>query len=146
VLATGAKNTFQNRYKNVEVNMVPKITLKNGLRVANFSSPHEFNFVTGEILPACSPERARNLMLEAHEVERPSPCGKWTDLELQFEMSPLVAAALVAIESDPEIDVVLVPLPVKQAAGRAGLPLRKCRTIRVADRVSRAIHADKFCL
>ena len=43
-------------------------TLKNGLRVANFSSPHPFTFTDGTIIPAVEDEKARNLMLEVKET------------------------------------------------------------------------------
>ena len=43
---------------------MPVTTLKNGLVVGNFSSPHDFNFDTGEILKACDPERSERLKVD----------------------------------------------------------------------------------
>ena len=44
-----------------QIYSMPVTTLKNGLIVGNFSSPHEFNFDTGETLTACDPERSERL-------------------------------------------------------------------------------------
>lgn len=124
--------------------MVPVITLTNGLRIANFSSPHPFTFVSGEVLPACSPERAKRLLLEAKEVARPSPCGRWTDIDLSFRLSPEVEEELQRLELRQDIDIVLVPLPVLQAS-RALAWATKVRGLRAADRVTKEIHSDRFC-
>jgi hypothetical protein len=133
---------------------MPTITLKNGLRVANFSSPHSFKFTTGEVLPACSAERATALMLTA--VEKETVQDKWTDIHLEFQMSDNVAKELDRVdgfEVKSDLDVILVPLPVRQAIGwfckiypeRARGVWMKTRCIRVADRVTKQIHPDRFC-
>jgi uncharacterized protein (DUF302 family) len=124
--------------------MVPVIELKNGVRVANFSSPHPFTFDSGETLPACSPERAKELMLESVEVAVPGIKGT-TDIQLEFKISEAVKAALAELERDEGIDIVLVPFPVMQALKDAGLSIGKARVCRVADRVSKTIFSDKFC-
>ncbi len=130
----------------------PVITLKNGIRIANFSSPHKFLFNTGEELPACSADRATSLMLECEEVESPNP-GGWTDIELQWGMSNAVMAELERLCGELSIDVVLVPFPVLQCIrqmaavsdDRWELVAAKARTIRCADRVTKAIYSDRFC-
>jgi hypothetical protein len=125
----------------------PVVTLSNGLRVANFSSPHQFLFEDGTVLEACSPERAKRLMLVQHETEVPT--GKqWTDIELRFDMSEVVVSALKEPHADEEVDIVLVPFPVLQVLQHTELLglFYKCRVIRVADRVTKAIHIDKFCV
>lgn len=137
---------------------MPIVALKSGLRVANFSSPHPFTFVTGEHLPACSPERARALMLEVGEREVVNPKG-FTDIRLEFLMSDAVEQELEKLLGCyTDFDVLLVPLPVQQAiracdvaAGGMGSDkwhrmLRFTRVCRVADRVSRSIYGDRFCL
>jgi len=124
--------------------MSPVITLSNGLRVANMSSPHPFNFTTGEVLPACSPEEANRLKLESVEVETPGIKGT-IDISLRWRLSPAVAEHLAALEADPGVDVVLVPFPVMTALKEAGCPIGKCRVIRSADRVTKAIYPDRFC-
>ena len=124
---------------------ITKAVLKNGLKVANFSSPHPFLFEDGVSLEACSPERAKELMLNAIEVETPNEKG-WTDIGLTFSMTEKVSAALDEAERDGEVDIVLVPLPVMTAIRSAGRPIGKARVIRVVDRVSKAISCNKFCV
>lgn len=44
------------------------VTLSNGLRVANFSSPHDFNFTDGSILPTVDAEKSKRLSMESIET------------------------------------------------------------------------------
>ena len=122
-----------------------KTVLKNGVKVANFSSPHPFLFEDGTTLEACSPERAKELMLQAVETESPNE-GGWTDINLEFRMTEAVALALDEVESDQEVQVLLVPLPVMTAIRSSGRKVGKARVIRVVDRVSKAISCNKFCV
>jgi hypothetical protein len=121
-----------------------QITLKNGITIVNFSSPHPFTFETGEVLPACTPEEANRLMLVAEEIEHNN--GRWIDIELTLKMSDAVRDALVWVNMNPNVDIILVPLPVLIAIKEAGLVFDKCRAIRMADRISKIIHSDKFCI
>lgn len=121
------------------------VVLNSGLRVANFSSPHPFNFATGEVLAACSPERANAMALTQVEVEQPGIAGT-RDIALQFVLSDVVRAALEEVQADDEVDVVLVPFPVLAAVKEAGLPIGKARVCRTADRVTKTVHGDKFCV
>ena len=52
--------------------MHTSINLNNGIRIVNFSSPHPFNFVTGEILPACEKEWVRKMSLDIAETNSKS--------------------------------------------------------------------------
>lgn len=126
------------------VSQVPKVSLSNGLRVANFSSPHPFTFEDGSVLEACSAERAKTLMLGSIEVETPNR-GGWTDIGLEWELSAAVEDALIELEQDDEVDIVLVPFPVMTALKEAGRDVGKARVIRVRDRVTKEIHIDRFC-
>lgn len=125
---------------------IPVITLKSGLKVANFSSPHSFNFVTGEVLPACSPERANLLKCEQVEVESPGLYAGTTDVRLHINLGAECAKELARIEDDDNIDIVLVPFMILEAMKRAELSIGKARCIRSVDRVTKAIYADKFCV
>ena len=142
---------------------MPIIRLDNGIHVANFSSPHSFRFVTGEVLPACSPERANYLMLGALEHQSPGPGHRWTDIAIEFTMSAAVADAVLDCQYC-EANVILVPLPVMQAAKCFANEAPVCdtdfeeadavwrrqvcrlRCIRVADRVTKTIYPDRFCI
>jgi len=134
------------------------IKLDNGIRIANFSSPHSFRFNTGEELPACSAVRAKSLMLKAEECEFTHPKG-WTDIALSFRMTVEVWHELQALVAREDIDVLLVPFPVITAmrdhmasfapdpfeAQRNDQMRAKVRTIRSADRVTKTIYSDRFC-
>lgn len=126
--------------------MTPVATLKNGVRVANFSSPHAFVFDDGTILPGCDDERARRLMLDFVEVSRPHATLPTTDIKLEFRLSSAVGEELDAMNALLDVDIILVPLPVMMAIKEVWPDPGKCRVCRVADRVTKTIHADKFCI
>lgn len=135
----------------------PVVELKSGLRVANFSSAHPFTFDTGEVLPACSEEVCRYLSLEPVEFESPNPKG-FMDIRLWFLMHMPVYDALLALAEDEGVDVILVPLPVltalkeERCVWMEGVPdnlekiLSKARVQRAADRVTKTIRSDRFCI
>jgi hypothetical protein len=125
---------------------VPVITLSNGVRVANFSSPHTFTFVDGRVLPACSAARAQETKLEA--IERTTAnfhAIQALDIHLSWGMTNTIHRDLCALSVREDIDVVLVPFPVMTALKDAGIAIGKARVIRVADRVTKMIHIDRFC-
>ena len=126
---------------------LPKTTLTNGIVVANFSSPHPFSFIDGTVLPACSPERAKILMLEAIETPSENPYNPFiTDIELQWKLSLPVQHELINIfATRGNIDVLLVPLPVMTAMKAAGMKIHFARCIRMGDRITKASCIDKFC-
>lgn len=135
------------------MDVAPVVTLTNGLRVANFSSPHTFNFEDGSILGACRPERALSLKLDPITEKWPSPCGRWHNVDLSWSMPDDVADEIIAIAEDPEIDIVLVALPVRLCIRKLretrhwpAAVLQKVRCIRVKDRVSKEIFIDRFCV
>jgi len=126
---------------------MPIIELANGVKVANFCSPHPFNFTTGETLPACSPERVKALSLKVVEWTGRNPNNPdITDIEISFELTDEVVRAL-ELAQEREVDVVLVPFPLLAAVKEAGSFPRfsKIRVIRSADRITKAIHPDRFC-
>jgi len=131
---------------------MPIVTLSNGLRVANFSSPHPFTFVDGTILPACSNDRARALMLDVTEDINPHNIGG-VDIgliELSFQLSGDVDAEVTRLLKleHKGFDLVLCPLPVLNAISSIGWrhPVEKIFVgIRIADRVTKTCYIDKFC-
>jgi hypothetical protein len=135
--------------KNVEP--MPIITLTNGLRIGNHSSPHPFQFEDDSILPGCSPGRANSFKLIPLEENCPSPCQRWTDIDLSFAITAESQQAIIADAANPEVDVILVALPVliqvREHSWFADDNVRrKVRCIRKVDRVSQRIHIDKFCV
>lgn len=126
----------------------PVITLSNGLRVANFSSPHPFNFVDGTVCPSCEADRVRAGSLDREDVESPFPgLPGITAVIPKFKLNDVLREELRQLQLDKGIDVVLVPFPVIEAIREDGLynELTKSATICVADRLTKAIFIDRFC-
>lgn len=119
-------------------------TLSNGIRIANFSSAHSFEFTDGTILSACNSDRCKELMLTAEEIE--TKREKWTDIDLTFRMNAKVFTELERMEQRKDIDIILCPLPVLSALRNINHNLKKVRGLRMADRVNKLVHIDKFCI
>lgn len=124
----------------------PIVQLSNGLRVANFSSAHPFTFSDGTVLPGCALEMGKALELQKTEVPVVNSHGRWADVRLVFELSEPVATALAVLEARPDVDIVLVPLPVLEAIRETELDFPKARVMRAVDRVTRTVCIDKFCV
>ena len=124
---------------------MPIVTTTEGLRIANFSSPHSFEFTDGTILPACEADRVENSSLTSVEEEIDN--GRWTDIRLRFEMNDevknLVTLAL-ALWYAGQVDIIIVPFPVLKALHITGD--HPFRTIRCADRTSKVNYHNKFCI
>lgn len=129
---------------------MPVITLVNGLRVANFSSPHCFKFSDGKELPACDEERAKLLMLDSQEEIVFSTTMINGDIveciRLKYKMSSVIRIALKHAESTPGIDIIIVPLPVMEAIKQEKMRIGKFRTIRMYDRIHKTCYSNKFCV
>lgn len=83
-------------------------------------------------------------MLDAVENESPGIKGT-TDIELTFKMTEDVARELRRVQGDGAIDIIIVPLPVMKAMVAEGMEIGKCRSIRMADRISKTVHIDRWC-
>lgn len=130
-----------------DLTAAPRITLANGLRIVNFSSPHPFNFETGEVLEACQDDRALALSMTAHEVVTQKTTSNgilWEEIHLSFQMTPETQEEIERLNADESIDVILAPLPVVQTAKALGIQ-GKLRTVRAKDRITKTIYADRFC-
>jgi len=123
------------------------ITLSNGLSVGNFSSPHQFNFVDGTILEPVSSDESRRLSMRVSE--KISSNNKFEDVEISFELGEAVEKEVGKIMS-MDIDVVLIPLPMllalKREKGIEWVKGSPFRAVRVADRISKKIEINKFCI
>jgi hypothetical protein len=127
------------------------ITLSNGKKVGNFSSPHAFVFEDGSILPAVSEEEAERLRVTFHELGCPG--GKQGDIHLAFELSEAVLREMAQWTDKfvlDEVDVVFCPLPMitalKQIYGFEWLAIRPFRTIRIEDRINKFVSIHKQCI
>ena len=128
----------------------PGVTLSNGVSVVNFSSPHPFNFEDGSVLEACSKERVVLGTLDREDEESPFGIGRMvvvTAVRPVFKVTELIMDELERLNSDPEIDVILTPVPVVDALRQQGdlSRLYKVATVCVKDRISKEIFIDRFC-
>lgn len=124
-------------------------TLSNGVRVANFSSPHPFTFVDGTVLPAVPPEVCEQLSLERQEeaTQWPGLPGVMA-VRPVFGLTDAVRDRLDELHSFDDVDVVIVPFPVLDALRQLGLAelcYPKAATCLLADRVTKICHIDRFC-
>ena len=126
----------------------PVVVLSNGIVVANFSSPHPFNFEDGSILEACDSSLSQSLSLETVEETTEPFYGQGAHMvTLSFKMTECVEKRIDSMEREPGIDVILVPFPVLACLRSAGRLARykKVGTIRSANRQTKEASIDKFC-
>lgn len=125
------------------------VTLSNGKRVANFSSPHPFTFTDGSVIPAVSNERSELLKIIFHEVIE----NEKGDVSLSFELGVAVREEMdcwMNIYYNGDVNVVFCPLPmiiaISQEKGDEWLYNSPFRGIRMEDRIKKLASIDKQCL
>lgn len=123
------------------------LSLSNGKRVANFSSPHPFTFTDGSVLPAVSNELAKLLEVDFHEEDQ---FGNG-DVSLSFSLSGLVKERVEMWDREFQEgngDVVFVPLPMLTALREYGINIRVSpfRAIRIEDRINKLVSINKQCI
>ena len=146
------------------------ITLSNGKKVANFSSPHPFTFTDGSVIPAVSDEES--VRLKVNFNEKIDTDG---DVELSFTLSDEVLMEMtywLKRYSRGLVDVVFCPLPMItaikdamadydgvydlpdvlwtiEAYGNSNSHLLKdspFRAIRMEDRIKKLVSIEKQCI
>ena len=130
------------------------IELTNGLRIANFSSPHPFTFTDGSILPEVSIEEAERLKIDFIEkpYEHMTANGvNYHDIELSFELSDEVLNEVGRWNEkfrNRLVDIVLCPLPMITALKNDEVLLQATpfRAVRMGDRIKKLAEIDKFCI
>lgn len=129
-------------------------TLSNGLRVANFSSPHHFEFTDGTKLPRVSKKTVERLSSKVEEtVLRFRTLNKTTiqDISVDFTLTPEIRLELRKWErlySENLVDVVIVPLPLLKAMQKERYFNHQSvfRCVRLASREDKIVEIDKFTL
>ena len=135
---------FLNKYPSIIIDKTQK-------RVVNYSSPHPYTFHTGEVLPACSDEVARETKLEAHHIKEKNDKG-WLDVNIRYGLSHMQKKELMQLSILDEVDIILVPYPVlnclKQFGDNMYNPkiMKKVRVCKLDDRVTKVIRSDEFCV
>ena len=127
----------------------PTVILSSGLCVANFSSPHQFEFTDGRILEACDPRRTEILSLEIKEEEYSSPCGRYVNISINPQLSLEVIDGLLTLEDIFSVDLFIVPFMLQEVIKGDTVLSRKvtkARVVRMADRIKKIVHHDRFCV
>ena len=97
------------------------VTLTNGVRVANFSSPHDFTFIDGTVLPKRSPFTAKILEVTFLEDvvksdQRMVEGVLIKTVSLDFQLSMTIDQEIREwgiLHREFDVDVVICPLPMK---------------------------------
>ena len=138
------------------LNKYPSIKLEEkGIRVVNYSSPHSYVFHTGEVLPACSDEVARQTKLVAYHDKIYNDKG-WLDVIINYSLSSMQYKELLELATLDVVDIILVPYPVMTAVkdlfsygdikAEHKVIKEKIRVCKLDDRVTKVIRSDEFCI
>ena len=122
------------------------ITLSNGKKVANFSSPHAFTFEDGSVLQPITESRCKSLSLITKEVEHDNG-----DVELKFIVTDEVKLYMELWGSAKElnlVDVVYIPMPMMSALKEIGYDVKNSpfRVIRLTDRINKIVSITTQCI
>lgn len=125
------------------------ITLSNGKKVANFSSPHEFIFTDGSYLKRVPMEISDKLKVTF--IEKDLGDG---DISLRFDLSADLLAEVseyMILWVKGEVDVVFCPLPMITAMKESKkIPFTvknsPFRSIRIENRLLKHVSIDKQCI
>ena len=137
----------------------PATQLNSGIWVVNYSSPHPYNFHTGEILPACSDKVAIKDKLDSEHQKIHNPKG-WYDIDIKYILTKEQQLMLKRIVGIGMVDIVLVPYPVMNCIKELKYNLNgncsttttknlikdKIRVCKLDDRVTKVIRSDEFCI
>lgn len=137
---------------------MPIITLSNGLRIANFSSPHDFQFEDGTILKACSKERAEFYKVEFIEDSK----LQWINnieihnIRLSFDLSDHLIKEIYNImdnyEEENKYDIILIAMPMLVAIKEnpylkhINIEDSPFRVIKMKSRTEKVLRIDQFCV
>jgi|13_taG_2_1085334.scaffolds.fasta_scaffold17091_4 hypothetical protein len=146
---------------------MPITTLSNGIRVANFSSPHDFEFEDSSILKACSKERAEKLKIIFNETIKTQKINAkgydvktktWQsgidikNISLDFELSENVLNEMDnIIKLKDLVDIIIIPLPMLTALKKKythpkAIEISKYRVIKMKSRTEKLVKIDEWCI
>ena len=139
---------------NESISKYPVVTLKSGLRVANFSSDHPYKFTDGSYLAPCDKKRAVALKLDILEHLIEEDRRGFKSVRLQIKLLPLVEYEIQRVHEDSEVDIAIAPLMIMEACRE--LPIYRSANFKMRSirHESKKLHGhspplcltDKFCL
>lgn len=136
------------------------IKLSNGLRVANFSSPHDFKFEDGNILKACTDKRAEYYKVNFDETIQSivyHSCNVKTEhINLDFSLSEKLSSEINHIllnwEEEDFFDICIIPFSMMNAIKNdwrfedLNILDTPFRVIRMKSRLEKLVRIDQFCI
>lgn len=142
------------------------VRLTNGLIVGNFSSPHDFTFDDGTVLPRVSDYDSMRLKVNFEETivddkivrqNTSIPCDDTnyiSTVQLYFTLSQEVDWEMetwMKLYEHNDVDVVLCPLPMIQALQQNSDDLKSLldgpfRAVRMKDRIKKTASINTFCI
>jgi hypothetical protein len=135
--------------KDLENSIVP---LKNGKRIANFSSPHPYTFDDGTRLDACDKKEAGLFKVQFRE-RVVKDVRDITAIEMDFMLSKALLSRMNMWEqlyNEKKVDLVLCSLPLltalKKILDTKELMKMPFRGIRTKDRTKKVLLTDRFVI
>jgi len=153
---------------------MPNIKLSNGLIVANFSSPHKFEFEDGNILEKCTDQRAEKLKVIFNETKKTEKIRNIDiqNISLDFELSEAIIIQInnilrwnknVSMFYEPiemggieihKFDVIIVPLSMLTAIKNSNYITEKMKkealkifkVIKMKSRTEKVVKIGEWCI
>ncbi len=119
----------------------PAVRLKSGLVVANFSSPHVYNFDDGSVLGRCEPDRVEGGSVDNRRIFVEGPKGSKL-VRLIPTVGPILHGMLREVEYDDDIDLVLVSTYVARTIACLGFV--KPVVSKMVDKSNLIVSATQF--
>jgi hypothetical protein len=129
------------------------VTLKNGLVVGNFSSPHSFTFDTGEVLERVSKEWSDNHSMVKSSSDTLSYCKRYSNSVVYFAITDEIVDALILAVK--QVDIMLVSFSMLKALDeidnldrRFDLMdvMHKCRVPFLNKDAKKTVSSSIFCM
>ena len=142
---------MKNNSDILESTRLKVVRLSNQLIVGNFSSPHDFTFEDGTILPAVSDYDSIRLKVNFNEtVVDDNLAKKYKTIMLDFTLSDEVIREMEVwhkMWQHNDVDIVLCPLPMIEALkGSTILTTTPFRAVRMKDRIKKLSSIDTFTI
>ena len=153
-------NIIKNNIDILESTRLKIVRLSNQLLVGNFSSPHQFTFEDGTVLPSVSDYDSMRLKVNFNETVIQTDKlmyqenERYSTISLHFTLSDEVKWEMdtwIKMYEHNDVDIVLCPLPMIQALKQEGYVdgwtiNSPFRAVRMKDRIKKLVSIDTFTI
>lgn len=127
------------------------VKLNNGVKVANFSTAHDFRFDDGSVLPRVPTENVRKYSINIFEDGEVEPQGRFQDILLQPRLTRDVREKIKEYQDmyqKGEIDIVICPIVMLNAMKLENIDIKNSpfRSVRRKDKITKEVWSSKFCI